>query len=334
MCKIATFTDASKLDVKQTVNKIGNILLDLEPDGFGYAVAGESGIFGEKCIDRRFFSRLGSKPNPKKAIKKKYELFGSPSKATGPMILHGRTSTNFEGLINTHPMVKDEHYLIHNGVVTDHGPKYAKATGNDSEDVLHRFLGGIEHVEKNLTGYYAFSCIAPDGKLHVVRDSIAELYIGWLPKLETYLIATTPELLKRIADLLKTKLGPVDEVRDNVYMIFNGNEIEHCQDIVSRGWERREAQYASLSLGREIIEYNSGKTTVKYEPENSVFNDSALLESSNGTIDEIDETYEIYDQNDREITFLEFCKLDPVSKLQCFVVRPNGTVIDFMDKVG
>lgn len=338
MCKIATFTNSKNLDVQKVAKKVGNILLDMERDGFGYAVQGVNGVFGEKCVADTFKPRMGLKNlNPPEAIAPKYLQFGQKSKPIGALIMHGRTSTNDHGLVNCHPMVKQDHYLVHNGVVTDHGKPYEKATTNDSEDVLHRFLDGIASVEKHLTGYYAFSCIDSQGRLHVVRDRIATLYMVWLPKLDTYLIATTESLIHKIADALGLEVGAIDAIKDDVHLIFEGNQLVHCQSIKSRGYDNREAALASKSLGRELSTFDDTPFSASdyFNPyEGDDYNDGLELlsqEAFDREVSRINDTFEIFDVNDRPISAVEFHKLDSIAQRQCLIYRPDGSCIEYLD---
>ena len=259
MCLVLALTNMKKVKLNQCLNDIGNTLLKSEDDGFGYAVQGRDGVFGEKTINKRFRTRLNrinfvSLP----IVKQKYEMFGKPTELTGPGIFHGRTSTNVISLIDTHPMQIDGWNLIHNGVVDDLGPFYTKATDNDSEDVLRRLLDGLnktnpmEDIEKYLRGYYAFAAIDPQGRLHICRDDIAPLHIAWSAKLETFIIGTTEGLILKVSKILDAKIGPIDEIDNETYCIFSGNELIHCQDFKAMGYTPRQAALAQQSLHRDL----------------------------------------------------------------------------------
>ena len=259
MCLVLALTNTKNIKLSQCLNDIGNTLLASEDDGFGYAIQGREGVFGEKTIARRFRTRLG-RINPVKLpiVKKQYESFGKPTELIGPGIFHGRTSTNVVNLINTHPMQLEGWNLIHNGVVDDLGPAYVKKTDNDSEDVLRRLLDGLNNVnpmieiEKYLQGYYAFAAIDPQGRLHIGRDDIAPLHIAYSAKLDTFIIGTTEGLILKVSKILDAKIGPIDEIESETYCIFKGNELIHCQDFKALGYTRRQSQWASESLGREL----------------------------------------------------------------------------------
>ena len=334
MCKIVTFTNAKKLDITSTVNKVGNILLKTERDGFGYAAQGSKGVFGEKCIDSTFNSRIKKENKvPDNIIKPKYQLFGQYSDPVGGLILHGRISTNATGLLNCHPMIKNNHYLIHNGVVSDHGPDYVKATTNDSEDVLERFINGISEVEKHLTGYYAFSCFDDKNNLHVVRDKIATLNIAWCSKFQTYIIATTKHLLEDVAEAIKAKIGPIDEILEDIHLIFNNNEIVSRNPIVSRGYSYVEAKHASKSLGRELDEYDDYNN--EYEDNIYMFDeyeDSYAAEDAfKDAIRMVDDRCIIFDKDNCEISSDDFHKLSFKQQKLCYIETPDGDCIYFYE---
>ena len=333
MCKIVTFTNARKLDIKKTAEKVGNILLETERDGFGYAVQGVEGVFGEKCIDSTFTSRIKSKNKvPSEIIKQKYESFGHYSNPMGGMILHGRVSTNDRGLNNCHPMIKKDHYLIHNGVVTDHGPEYQKLTTNDSEDVLHRFIEGVDQVQKHLTGYYAFAAFDPNNRLHVLRDRIATLYIGWCDKYDTYIIATTRDLVERVAKSILATVENVDEVKDDIYLIFNNNMIVSNNRIQSRGYGEREAKHASKSLGRSLDTtpyngYEDYESYYDYDDDSYIYAEEKFQDA----IKQVDDRCIIWDADNKEIDFMTFHSLSFKEQKKCYIETPEGDAFCFVD---
>lgn len=358
MCKIIAFTNTKKIALKKCINDIGNTLLKTETDGFGYAVQAKLGVFGEKTIAPHFRSRIDRRNAVAlPIIKRRYMTFGQPSELTGPGVFHGRVSTNFDGLVNTHPMIRPDGngmwYLIHNGVVTDDGPTYSKMTDNDSEDVLYRLIEGISSVEKHLAGYYAFAAIDPQGQLHVARDMHATLYMAWSAVYETYIIATTESLVNKVNKMLEAKIGPIDEIEDEVYMIFKGNELVHHQTINPKGFTQREARHATSSLGHSLDGANVVDATTSDEPiseaawpsntdkdwdtiidviaENQEREERDLeteYYKYRHELDNMDASYTIMDDNDVFIKLHEFKKLDHVSQELCTIIRPDGTVVE------
>lgn len=373
MCLVLAMTNTKKLNLSKCLNDIGNTLLAAEDDGFGYAIQGKNGVFGEKTIAKRFFTRLSRLNHVQLPIvKKKYMGFGSPSELTGPGIFHGRTSTNVISLIDTHPMQIDNWNLIHNGVVDDLGPFYEKKTENDSEDVLRRLIDGVGNpnpmadIEKYLQGYYAFAAIDPEGRLHVARDQYAPLCIAWSGVYETFIIATNPGLILKVNKILDAKIGPIDEIQDETYCIFNGNELIHCQDFDSLGYTMRQSQHATASLGRVLGDAqlvcglaNAPTNVLRDVSPNPQSKERSYAEVSEADwqdsivdylkterhpdrrggvteddyykykheIENMDASYQIF-SDDKPISLLEFRKLDHVAQEMCTILRGDGSVVE------
>jgi hypothetical protein len=248
-------------------------------------------------------------------------------------------------------MQRDGWSLIHNGVVNNHGEKYQKNTSNDSEDVLFKIIQGIDAVEADLSGYYAFAAIDTDGLLHIARDEYATLFIAWSAKFDTFVIGTTEELVYEFGKQLNLKLGPIEEVPDCVYIIMKGNAVVHKQEIVPYGWSVRESRHAKASLGREI-----GPTVVRAyaaddapnavtdlpegaqpDSEGLPFGDVSTDEKEfaergyNEELRNMDAAYTILSNENVTLDKYEFFKLDQVSKDLCTIVRPDGSIMDRED---
>lgn len=256
MCKVMMLTSGKKIkDLKKLVNTVQTLITATDRHGFGWSAQGKSGVFGERMTDMHHGYRLDTDRHKVllPLVKHTYNNYGSKSEIVGPMLFHGRTSTNDKTLQNTHPIVKNDWYLIHNGVVRNHGPEYPMTTTNDTEHLV-QYLSttGVSDIEKYLTGYYALGAISPEGKLHVVRDSVASLYVAWNRTLESYIFATTTDLIEDLAELMKYKIGPIERVEDNVYAIFDGNKQTLFETIKPRGYDYQESKHASASLGYNL----------------------------------------------------------------------------------
>lgn len=317
MCKIVIIpngTDIPKFDV--FVRKTAAAMAD-QKDGFGYAAQGTDGVFGLRTT------------NPIAFLKQKKQLpyvesasvpFGKKTKVNGAVMLHGRTSTNFHGLVNTHPIVRDKHYLIHNGVVTHHGEKYEKHTQNDSEDVLYNFIkGGINDVSQNLTGYYAASIIDDKGLLHVIKDSIANLYCAWSDKLNSPVFATTESLINMISIHIEEELVP-NLVKDDTYLIFEMGKLVSQEVFASRGCDSHSAKYAERSLGFSLDgDWSNNDIYSASNPE--------LDDASDEFLDEVeffDHSYQFW-YNAKELSLSEFYELPLREQLNCVIRRHDGS---------
>lgn len=324
MCKLFIMTNTTKIkNIVKASETIHKHITKTERDGFGYMVVGAKGTFGERTIQKDFDSRVFTK----RAVislpitEPTANTFGIPAKLTGPGVWHGRTSTNDLNILNTHPIKVSGWHLSHNGVVSNKGPAYQMHTSNDTEHLAHYMAnGGIKAVEANLSGYYAFGAIDPQGRLHLVRDNNATLFMAYSDVLESYMIATTVDLLESIASEMKANISHIEKLADNMYSLWDGNNIVTYSDIKPLGVERYESKYAAKSLSYldqdyGFNEFGNVKTEPTYEP---------------NELDLVDEAYCIY-LGEREIDFIEFSKLDEVQQRQCVITRPDGTLIDMED---
>jgi predicted glutamine amidotransferase len=149
----------------------------------------------------------------------------------GPVICHGRTSTNFIGLANTHPFISKGKNgtvfaLAHNGVVSSE--KYnTRAGGCDTELILQAFIsGGLPEVIKHISGYYALLILEKRKDrqlLHVIRDGMANLYCGKLGN--AWAFATTPAILTASGATVATSF------KRNTHAIFNGDRLVSCKQF-------------------------------------------------------------------------------------------------------
>jgi hypothetical protein len=285
-------------------------------------------------------------------VKPEYKNFGIKSELKGPIMFHGRTSTNSKGLKNTHPIVKNDWHLVHNGVVSNKGPDYPMTTDNDTEHLVHYLSTvGITGIESNLTGYYAFGAIAPDGKLHIARDSNARLVTCRIPTIDSYAFATTTDLIEKTCKHMGWKHGPIDIVEDNLYMIFDGNILIKNQTIKPRGYGYSEEKHMGASLHYlqepsssyrskgsgsnkfyDEYDYSSG-----YIKESDYSNSSVSdLDLSNVDLDVVDYLDQldvlpvdakVYDASGREIDKESFLELSDSERLEYLVTRGDGTPI-------
>lgn len=348
MCKILVFTNVAKVkDIKKLTNAAAEELLAWEKDGFGYAIQGEKGVYGERTTRDTFKTRLSKLDLVVKEpiFTQTWNNFGVESQAKGAALYHGRTSTNDKNLTNTHPIMRNDWTLIHNGVVTNLGPKYVKNTTNDTEDLVHYMsTEGIKSVEKNLSGYYAFASLDPKGNLHVVKDETAKLFCAWIKALDSLVFATNEDIITDVCKVMKYKVGPIEQVQDNIYMIFDSTgKLTHVQNITPKGYTYNESKHASRSLGAALghkteshflnksyyDDYQSNVYDVSYdaidtERENSYY--AWLTEVEN-----MDGSYTVLDEDEQRIELGEFRTMNEIQKTKCTIIRGDGTVCDHKD---
>lgn len=336
MCKIITLTNISRVkSLKKLVNKCAALVSESERDGFGYAIQTATGVYGERTLRPESFVRSIARPIFEAPFASpQYERFGTQEKATGAALFHGRTSTNDVSLLNTHPIQKHDWTLIHNGVVSNHGPEYIQTTSNDTEHLVeYMATTGISGIETHLTGYYAFAALAPDGTLHVVRDSTASLYVASVESIDSLIFATSEDHINQLCDEMSWKPSVVAAVVENSYIQFSAGAIVSHTTIKPRGRTSYESSFASRSLGRSLESLDVASTFQK--PETFRLDDmveySAADNSESLFLREIemhgDSSY-TFRCDGRDLSFDEFMDLDDDEKLCCEVIRPDGTVCD------
>lgn len=327
MCKLMCLTNVSKLkSIKKLVNEAKPIITKNDSHGFGWAMQGSKGVCGERMNELHHRYGLGAKINAMDlpgAGRPSYNSFGVSGTPTGAMLIHGRTSTNEKALKNVHPIVKHDWTLVHNGVVSNKGEPYAQITSNDTEHLVE-YLGardGIEGIQKNLAGYYAFAAIDPEGRLHVCRDDNATLYVSWIETIESFVYATTADLIYSLCSKMKWKHSAVESVMENIYMIFDGNKLVHQSNILPRGYDYVEAVHMGASLGREDenVSYMSDygrQWSSKIDPVDEFLDACRDLDSS----------CSISDEFGTPLNLEEFRALDDISKLGCVIKLADGQI--------
>lgn len=260
MCKVFGVTETKNIkNHKKFTDTILKNISKYEGDGLGFEYISETGErFGQKGTGDALRFNIHRPQIPVNNFTDvEIERFGVfNNKTKGPAIFHGRTSTNDINLNNTHPLRSKGYSLIHNGVVTDHGPKYMRETTNDTEHLLNyiRQKDSLKKIQKNITGYYACLVLNPDNTMHIFLDNIAPLYTAWCSKLETWVFSTCADTLERIW----TELGYINnlsepyKVKPNYSMVWNGNQLVSEAIIKPRGYGYKESKYASASLGRSL----------------------------------------------------------------------------------
>lgn len=339
MCKILTLSNASKVKNQDKLIKVAaELLSDYERDGFGYVAQGEKGFFGERTLSpSKFKTAFGLSNFDAPFVTSQSNTFGQKTKITGAALFHGRTSTNDKTLRNTHPINKRGWSLIHNGVVTNHGPDYKMDTTNDTEHLLEYISTvGVSGIEQHLTGYYAICALDPNGTLHILRDSTATLYVAKVDSIDSFIFATNEDLIEDLCEALKWKHSVIKVFRDNSYITLKGTDILSFQEIKPRGRTYFEDQYSSKSLGWSLtdstVKTSAAPSIVRSNSEDPL---SGLYEC---TTDEdcflyevnniADETYKFLTFNNVEITYADFMDLTDKEKLDYQVFRPDGTEVN------
>lgn len=334
MCKLMCFSNITKFDLNklEKLTKAVVKVMASERDGFGITLCNAQKVLSaRKFLKPSEASLISPVTPPAPYLKALSEEIGGPiSPDNESIIFHGRTSTNEVSLRNTHPIIKHGLWLSHNGVVEDHGPAYSKMTSNDTEHIVERLgTGGVEAVEKFLSGYYATIHYdeSQPGVLTVVKDNIAPLFFSKIDALDSIVFATTASMIESVCKEMKLKHSGIFEVSDNVYLEVYKGEVLTTLPIKPRGRSSYSDSLAHLSLGKSRI------TT-----DESRFNDFSVYGESYGRteIDPIERFFSeveeeadhswVFIESQREISLGTFLRLSDEEKLDCLVIRADGTV--------
>ncbi len=276
MCKIFAITDMTNVEITSKLIQVvkNNVAKVPDNQGFGYAVLGSNGhMGGERSIRVKTFKALTaintsqSKIEELPFVEKTSNRFGNLTmamQAPKSFIAHGRLSTNTVNLFNSHPFSNGEIAMIHNGVVYDAvgSVKHLLKTNNDSE-IIFRYWekNGMNAVEENVSGYYALAILDKrDGTLHIARDDKATLYIAWVRTINSYMIATTAEIIHNVCKEMKWKYDGAEAIVNNHYAVFDRNEIKSNRDINPLEFKNYEAddnfnEKAAKALGVKEYKY-------------------------------------------------------------------------------
>ncbi len=252
MCKIFGLTNASILSpakLNKLINTVSTAFSLTEKDGFGWAGWNGVNISYEQYVSPYFFNGPYALSEAIKPLNEKERNLmwlpsyrsvfprdatdGKPVAIRGPLIIHGRTSTNDVNLANTHPFVKDGYALVHNGVVDYTGPEHPRYSTCDSEFLINEFVygEGPRGFNKHITGYYAVMAIDPIGRLHVVRDNMAYLWGARVLGTTCWMFCTTPTILKQAAEAAELKISIPFPVVPHTYGIFTPEGLISTENI-------------------------------------------------------------------------------------------------------
>jgi hypothetical protein len=209
-------------------------MTQMDKDGVGYVAGHRGEIFGERWLKPKhaFRNRDGIGPADRKLLhmfgpavsaEPVYNSFGSLREQASAILLHSRMATCARGLANTHPFVQGNTALIHNGVISNAAALKNLTSTCDSECILNAYVDSdvsgdakrIGEVAKALRGYYACGVITNASGRQVVdifKDERASLHVAYVDALETYVFATTPEILRAASKKSKMRLSALRPV--------------------------------------------------------------------------------------------------------------------------
>lgn len=342
MCKVFGLTNTSKItDHKKITDSILKHVSKEEQDGLGFEFVSEDGTrFGQRSTspDMRFTMKRPVMPPNEFTIATSEKIGTYTGKTKGPAIFHSRTSTNEVSLRNTHPLRSSGFSLVHNGVVSDHGPVFERETSNDTEFILNYIKqeNGLDLIQKNLTGYYACLVLTPDNKLRIFLDDQAPLWAAYCSKLETWVFSTCPDVIESVwKDIgLLDHLPSPYQVKENYAMLWDGNNLIETATIKPRGYGRAESSLAGLSLGRSLFDSTREYVNYNYGAKEYINSDAKLTKREIDFAELVRDAayknnkYTFINSSTRELFETDINAADNADLLEISIVHPDGSIID------
>lgn len=307
MCKIMIMPGIKPENVEETwafVEEMSRLMSFSNSHGLGYAAINDKGnLFGERWFnnDDAFDVRNSTTDNDKTILDKfkgflytdrkpnVYNTFGDINdKSLKAITLHARFSTNTKSMENTHPFVRDNTSLIHNGIIRNHD-KLKKLTSTcDSEVILNSYVDhdvmnditAIQKVVDELQGYYACGVFSRtnEGKviLDVFKDTQAQLSAAFIEEFDTIVISTDLDDIKKACKTLNLTISSDYKVASNSLIRLDALTGEVIQTYE---FKQKESSYSYNGYGNNYgngwysDEYgyrdNESKGTCNYEPKST-----------------------------------------------------------------
>lgn len=210
-------------------------------DGVGYAAHGEKGLWGERWLDpddawlkesRKPFTKVDKitmdafKGGLEANIK--YNSFGKvdADQHTPAIIYHSRAATCEKNMANTHPFVRENTALIHNGVIRNTETLKMISSTCDSETILNEYVDenvaddadNITNIGKALFGYYGCAVLTTDSKgkrwLDIFKHD-APIHVAFINELKAMVFCTSDDIIRFTCKDLKLTYGHMFTVKNN-----------------------------------------------------------------------------------------------------------------------
>lgn len=279
MCKvmiITNITDSTRSKALAFIKEMGEKISVGNSDGLGYAaIDSNDNLFAErwfknsnafkKPIDSPFHSAVSFKPF-------EYSSHGIVNlDEVVAMTLHTRMATCEKSLKNTHPFIKDDISLIHNGVIRN--PEVYKPTIStcDSEALLNGYIehdmsenpGNVEAMVKPLEGYWVGAAFArQDGKyiLDIFKHS-ASLHAVFVYDLNTWVLSTNAYDIETVCNKLGFKYSETGEVGNNVLMRLDPStgEVIGTLDYEKSSVTHKPSKHSTNNYGNYYDYYDYNK---------------------------------------------------------------------------
>jgi hypothetical protein len=238
--------------VQDFIQEMGKEMTGGNNDGLGYAAFDKEGnLFGERWHNNNeaFDVRDPITEQDETVINRclnfiwKEENYDSHGVVDlnniASIILHTRSATSGKEFCNTHPFVRDNTALIHNGIIRNHEKFDKEVSSCDSESILTQYLKNevfdkpeaIKDALKPLHGYFACGVLSYMNDVPVVdvfRDKQARLSAAFIKEFNTIVFTTDiDDLMKAAKSCQLTVSGPykVDTEKMIRYHALTGDAL-------------------------------------------------------------------------------------------------------------
>ena len=232
--------EASKEKLWQFLFAITPFMTHNDSHGVGYAAMGREGIWGERWLKPEDAWKYRKPWYKEDDLAKKnfqgtleaearFNSFGSGDpEHTSAITFHARMATCEKNIANTHPFVRGNVSLIHNGVINNTDELENITSTNDSECILNAYVkydvaNNPDHISKvadDIRGYYACGVLSIDasGKKHldIFRNSTAQLSAYYVKELDAVVFCTRSDMIRDACKQLKWTYGNTFTFKDDV----------------------------------------------------------------------------------------------------------------------
>lgn len=260
MCKImgmAGLEFGQEKNVWKFVTEMAKEMSKSNDDGLGYAAFSHEGnMWGERWLkNKEAFQRRNNLSVLEQTIMKEYKniltkpklynKFGSiQDNSISSIILHTRLATSGKDFYNTHPFVRDNTALIHNGIIFNASELTMIQSSCDSETILNEYcdlgvkndVNNIQLVADKLTGYYACAVLSTTEDdipyMDIFKDYRAHLGACFIKELGVVVFATDISDVYKVCKKLKWPVSANFLYKENSLIRINaitGKVMNHAE---------------------------------------------------------------------------------------------------------
>lgn len=262
MCKVMMMAGVNDSNRKLAWEFTKQMAIQMTPgnnDGLGYAAITSDGeLFGERwhqnseafisrphadipsdeevSLVRKYDGMLGHTQKPVR-----YNKYGSVNEDSMVAItLHTRLATSGKQFINTHPFVRGNTSLIHNGVISNADSLELIQSTCDSEAILNLYvkhnvqnhMAGIQKVANKLSGYYACGVLTETKQfgpvLDIFKDTRARLSAAFIRDMGIMVFSTSIDDIETVCAKMGMEVAYKFTVSDGMLLrlsVLTGNPV-------------------------------------------------------------------------------------------------------------